>query len=170
MKCVILSLVLATTACGSSSDQKSQSPPGFEAEAPTSGARVSLRAVEVTQKKLVLEVVGDELDNVYGVAFRLKLDTAIVELEKMEAGSVWTKSSGAISRAKLGNPKTLVGVLTQKGAQPGFEAKGTVLATLRFNRKSSTGLSLNFSQVHSAVVAADGRPIDGVRFAGGKLQ
>ncbi len=172
----LLCCALLAAACGSSSDEsKSPGPtPGsvsFVSDATPSGAAVSLRAKEVTDGKLVLEIVGHDLSRLYGVATRVSVDPAALGFEKMEAGPVWQGAGDAIVQAKEGAPGKLVLVLTRNGKQPGVEAQDAVLATLHYKRlNQDLETPVTFAPVRSAIFGDDGRRIDGAIFISGQLK
>ncbi len=171
----LLCCALLAAACGSSSDEGNKPGPtpgavSFVSDAAPSGAAVSLRAKELTDSNLVLEIVGHDLSKLYGVATRVTVDPAALGFEKMEAGPVWQGAGDTILQAKEGAPGKLVLVLTRSGKQPGVEAKDAVLATLHYKRLSKLETPVTFAPVRSAAFGDDGRRIAAATFINGKLE
>jgi hypothetical protein len=170
---VVLLLALLSAACGSSDDSSSPGlgPVEFRpaAQGSPTGPTVKLRQKELTDSRLVLELVGERIENLYGLGFRVQLDSQVLQFDEMQAGGAWSQFPDTLARAKLGTPATLVGVVTRRGKQSGFAADGAVLATLTFTRKVHATTELRFVEAPSALVSDDARQIAGVSWYGGAL-
>jgi Cohesin domain len=172
---VALVALFALGACSSSDDGGSghTTPSGslaFHPAATPAGPSVTLRQKELGGGKLVLELVGHGLSDVYGVAFRLKYDSGVLAYSSLDAGPV--VSQGA--HVALGNAKKsglLVGVATEKGTVAGASANDEVLATVTFAVSAEHATPIDFVAARSAVArASNGESIAGVAFVGGKLE
>jgi hypothetical protein len=162
--------VVALAACSSTSDDTG-SPSGdkklvFHATPDASGASVSMRQKELTNGHLVVELVGHSLPDVYGVAFRLKYDPAVLGLEKVEAGSIWAGAPIALGSEKV--PGVLAGVVSKQGAVPGIAGTDQVLATVSLAVKQKAATSIEFVANRNHVVDASGKSASS-SFTGGAL-
>lgn len=169
----ILLFTALVAGCGSSEDDDKggQTPKGglvFTPDARSAGASVRLEQKELTDTRLVLEIVADDVSDLYGLAFRLKLDPEVLGFEAMQPGTVWNGFTHRLDKAALGSPSVVVGVVSGKGAQSGLAADDQVLATLTLSRKTAAPTQIAFDAAPSALVAADGREIE-VDWYGGAL-
>lgn len=174
MKRTLFSLVsmVALVACSSKSDDTGNTNPGgdkklvFHATPDAAGASVSMRQKELTEGHLVVELVGHALPDVYGVAFRLKYDPAVLGLEKVEAGSVWAGAPIALGSEKV--PGVLAGVVSKQGAVAGLAGSDQVLATVSLTLKKKAATTLEFVASRNHVVDAAGKSASS-SFTGGAL-
>jgi hypothetical protein len=168
----ILTVVLLA-GCGSTDDDGN--PPSgtgdlaFVPDTRQDGASIRLEQKELTDTRLVLDVVAEDVSSLYGLAFRLRIDPEVLALEALEASPAWSSVPQSLAKAQLAPPRTIVGVVTAKGAHSGIDADGTVLATLSLTRKTAAPTAIAFDAVPSAAVAADARKIAGVSWYGGAL-
>jgi hypothetical protein len=139
----------------------------FTPEPGGSGPAVVAQPRDVRAQLLVLDLVGRELESVYGVAFRLEYDGAVMRSTDMTASDRW--SSDALALAQEPRPGLLVAGLSEKGDVRGFDAAHALLATLTFELPGAAGTPVSFVDGHCAVVAEDGAEVDGVRWVGGTL-
>lgn len=164
--------VVALAACSSKSDDTGNTNPNgdkklvFHATPDATGASVSMRQKELTTGHLVVELVGHSLPDVYGVAFRLKYDPAILGLEKVEAGSVWAGAPITLGSEKV--PGVLTGVVSKQGAVGGIAGSDQVLATVSLSLKQKAATSIEFVPQRNHVVDAAGKSASSA-FTGGAL-
>lgn len=166
-------LMMLAGAC-SSSDGKGGGGPAATAglqfvpdDAPST-PHVWLRAKSLTETKLVLEVVGNGVTDLYGVAFRLRYDPAVLAFDSLEASSLW----GTPAPLSMGSQKTpglLLGVVTQQGKAAGLAADDQVLATVALSVLQQTESPVELVAQRSAVVGADGKARAEMSFVGGAL-
>lgn len=170
---LITLLTALLAACGSSEDDGNP-PPGtgqlaFVPDTRQDGASIRLEQKELTDTRLVLDVVAEDVSSLYGLAFRLRIDPDVLALEGLQASPAWSSVPQSLTKAELAPPRTIVGVVTAKGAHAGINADGKVLATLSLSRKTAAPTTISFESAPSAAVAADARKIAGVSWYGGAL-
>lgn len=163
---LVLVLVLSLFAC--SSDDESPRPKAkpvwvFEPAATPAGVSLTLRQKELGPDRLVLELVGHSLQGLYGTAFRLSYDPAVLSFEKLDSPSFPL----ALGSAKT--PGLLVGTVSEKGTSTGKSGGELVLATLTFAITQAKPSAIGFVTSRSALVGEDGKPIASASFAGGEL-
>ena len=170
----VLALPLLVLAC-SSDDEGGASKPKpepklvFEADARPAGTSLILREKAITGDSLVLELVGNSLTDLYGVAFRLRYDPDTLVFAKLEASPAWGGSTPmALGAAKT--PGLLVGTLTHKGKASGVSGAEVVIGVLTFALSQRQPGAIDFVSDRGAFVAADGKPVPQVAFAGGDLE
>jgi hypothetical protein len=161
---------LVLLACSSDDEGgTSKTPPGkvfgFVPTATASGPAVSLRQKELTDTHLVLELVGHQLPDVYGIAYRLNYTTAALTFEKQDAGTIF---SSPLSLANEKTPGLVAGVVTQKGPSTGANGSDKVLATLSFVIVKQEAASIEFVANRSSVVDTAGA-VDSASWTGGTL-
>lgn len=167
-------LLLALAVACSSDDGGGGSKPKpeptltFEADATPPGVALTLRQKELTQDRLVLELVGGSVQDLYGVAFRLSYDSTALTFTQLTAGTAW----GGGAPVALGVAKTpglLVGTVSAKGQASGVSGKEAVLGVVTFTLTERKPSALDFVVQRSALLNTSGKPIEGVGFAGGDL-
>jgi hypothetical protein len=166
---LLLALVAAS---GCSSDDASAPQAGaarkFTPDAlPSSGAVIYIRQKQLDSSQLVLELVGRDLADAYGVAWRLRYDPGVLKLGQVAPTSVWSDNqvhAGREPRAGL-----LVGVVGAKGKRSGVDASDTPLAVVTFTRTEPGATRIDFVVERSAVVRSDGLHAPDVTWVGGKL-
>ncbi len=170
---VVLVLLLSLVGC-SSGDGGGEKPVGtpsgiaFVAAPPPAGAAVALRAKSLTDTELVLEIVSTGVSDLYGVAFRLSYDPAVLALASFSAGTMWG-SPPPLALASQKTPGLLVGVVTEQGKAAGLATDGGVLATVTLSLLQKAESPVAFVPGHSAVVGENGKVQPAVAFAGGAL-
>jgi hypothetical protein len=167
----LVSLVALAGCSSKSDDTENTNPSGdkklvFHATPEATGASISLRQKELTNGHLVVELVGHALPDVYGVAFRLKYDPAVLGLEKVEAGSVWAGAPIALGTEKV--PGVLAGVVSKQGAVAGIAGSDQVLATVSLTLKQKAATGIEFIPHRNHVVDAAGKSASST-FTGGAL-
>lgn len=167
-------LLLLVVACssddgGGSTKPKPKTTPtlSFEAAPVPGGASLSLRAKSLSADQLVLEIVGKGLTDVYGVAFRMKYDPAVLEPVSIAASTAWQGQTSALVNAKT--PGLLVAVLTEQGKTKGIGASDTVLGTLTLSLKQAKPTTLSFVVERARVVDSKGTSPSAVQWAAGAL-
>jgi hypothetical protein len=170
---LIMASIALLAGCGSTEDDGNTKPGdadlAFVPDTRQDGASIRLEQKELTDTRLVLEVVAEDVSNLYGLAFRIQIDPEVLALDGLQASAAWSSVPQAITKAELAPPRTIVGVVTAKGAHAGIDADGQVLATLSLARKTAAPTTIRFDAAPSAVVAADARKIAGVAWYGGAL-
>lgn len=169
---VLLLAAVMALACGSDGgDAGGSKPKGglvFEPEATPAGMAVTLRQKELGKDRLVLELVGHSLADLYGVAFRLSYDPATLAFEKLEASPAWP-GSPPIALGSAKTPGLLVGTVTEKGKAAGVSGGEVVLGTLTFALTQQKPGAIDFVADRSALVATSGKRVSSVGWAGGEL-
>jgi len=166
---LVAALVLA---CSSSDGGGSKKPSGGISFVPApvpAGTSVTLRAKEINEQRLVLEVVAHGVQELYGVAFRLKFDPAALKFEKLEPSSVWD-GSPSVSLGSVPEGGLLLGSVSRKGKANGIAADGAVVAVLRFEVVQKAASSIQLLANRSILVAPDGKVLPGVSWAGGAIE
>lgn len=142
--------------------------PTFVAGDPGAGPSVYLRARSISATALTLEVVGRALPSVYGLAFRLERDPAVLTYASFAKVAPWSATAFAVAQEPT--PGLLVAGLSERGAAPGFAATDTVLGVLDFELATVAASSLTFVEAESAVAQADGTELAGVSWIGGAVE
>ncbi len=165
----VLGLAVGLSAC--SSHRVAQWVPDPPASAPA----VSLRLVRQTRTELRVQVVASDVPDLYGIAYRIRFDPAVLSfVSHAPAEDYWPAASARLDSAvvPVAAPGQLVAAITRRGDVPG-EDTGTeqVLAELVF-RRTEPGQSspLGFVTARSACFDAAGTPIPDVSFVGGQLR
>jgi len=172
VKRFILLFAFVLAACGSDSGGSGGSKPKgsfvFEPASKPAGTAVTLRQKELGKDRLVLELVGHSLADLYGVAFRLSYDPATLAFEKLEASPAWP-GSPPIALGSAKTPGLLVGTVTEKGKAAGLSGGEVVIGTLTFALTRAKPGPIDFVADRSALVATSGKRVSGVGWAGGAL-
>lgn len=170
----LLLVAAALAACEADSTRWQPTPP-----VDPDGPYVALREVSTGTSELRLELVGAGLTDVYGIAYRLTYDPAVLAPTVVEPNAqFWPAEPRSIHQAAIPPlaPGVLVAVMSRRGSLPGEETAdaadgGTVLATIVFTRKSpSATSSIDFVAARSAVIDSAGAPLAGVTWLGGQLR
>ena len=165
---VIVSLLAAMLpACADPPAQQSPPAPGFSADATEAGGSVSLRAVSVTAEHLVVEVVARDVRPLYGVAFRLSYDPAVLRFASTLRGPSWPE--GSVELAKEAAPGLLVSTVSAKGDIKGLDEPEAIVSTLTFDRLARTETKLGFVTTRSTAFTTGGAAAR-ARFTGGTLR
>jgi hypothetical protein len=170
MACAALSALLLVGGCSSDDASAPGAGPArkFAPDAlPTTGAAIYIRQKQLDSTQLVLELVGRDLADAYGVAWRLRFDPAVLKLASAKPTSAWSQSHVHVVREPRAG--LLVGVVGAKGKQSGLDAADTALAEITFTRSAPGGSRLDFVLERSAVVHSDGRHAPAVAWIGGSL-
>lgn len=167
-------IIIAAIALGAcSGDDGGSSRPtagvGFVPAPAPSGVSVSLEERELGADRLVIDVVANGAADLYGAAFRLKYDPAVLAFSKLEPASGWG-SAPPIVLSNAAEPGLLVAVLSNKGKSAGVSGAKLPLATITFQLVKKEATSLELLATRSALVSAKGKNIDGVSWAGGALE
>ncbi|MFO0565520.1 MAG: cohesin domain-containing protein [Polyangiaceae bacterium] len=170
---VVLASALSALACSSDSEDSGGKPTPkrtlvFRSDARPAGSSVTLRQKELGSGRLVLELVGNSVDALYGVAFRLRYDPKVLGFEKVEASPHWG-ASPPLALASEKTPGLVVLTLTEKGKSAGVSGSEVVLGTLAFQLKVEQASAIDVVVERSGAVGADGRARPAVGWAGGDL-
>ena len=140
----------------------------FESDDVPVGSVVFLRAASLSHQQLSLQVVGQELNDVYGLAFRLEYSGQVLSFDAMTAGEGWNGQT-TLPVAREVSAGLLVGAVTQRGDTPGVAVDDAALAQLELPVSKVAGTEIQFVEGRSAVVTGDGDEVDAVSFTGGRL-
>jgi hypothetical protein len=167
MNRILIGLLCATgLACGSDVDTTVVPPTPTEAVFVPDGAPVapgvSLRATQVDDNFVELEVVGHGLSNVYGSSFRIQTDAPLTMAS--------FTSNYAIQKSAEPTPGLSFFVATRSGKAMGQPVDNEVIGSVRFNRTTAEGSPIRFVENRSDVVDADGTPIPALTWIGGELK
>jgi hypothetical protein len=165
----IVALAIVLWGCGSEDEKRPPSPPpepeaAFVTESLPEGATVSLRQANIDDRSLVLEIVQQGAGSLYGAAFRLQMDPEVLAYATLTPGPVW---SNPISHAASSTPGLMIGVISQRGDQPGID--GVVLGTVVLERRAERGSPVRFVPEKSRLFDEDIEPLSDVTFVGGEL-
>jgi len=161
-KLLILAVLIA--ACGESEKPKNlEYIPG---ETPATG--VYLRLITLDDQSLTLEIVGNEITNLYGLAFRLYYDPDVLDFTEMTPSAAWP--ANAISIARKNSTGTLTAAITNRGPATGLDFTDQVIATLSFTLRNETNSCINFSDLRCALVDTTGTEIPDQTWTGGRLE
>jgi hypothetical protein len=142
----------------------------FRPDAAENGATLSLRASSLQDGRAVFTLVGAELDDIYGLAFRLAYDAQGLHFRELVGGSGWGAAPDLRVLGRESRPGLLVAALTRVGKQPGVGGRDAALAEISFELAERKPSRLDFVAPYSRVFAAkDGRKIS-ARFVGGAIE
>ena len=162
--CLFVAGLFPLAACG----KKASKTLTYVPDDPAGGDAVSLRLVSLTETQLMLEVVGNGLSDVYGVAFRLQVDPTALQLVSMETGDGW--ESDALKMAQESHPGLLVATVTNRGDVQGAAAQDRVLARVTFNLLAAPETPIQFVSGRSGVIDSAGAQVPDVTWLGGRLE
>lgn len=169
----LLALLLASAALGCSADEDPPTPSAhgrsFRSDAPPQGPLVHLRASELTDAQLVLELRARGVDDVYGVAWRLSYDPAVLRFAELDPAPSFGSPGARIYAAAEPRPGLMVGVVSAQGSVPGADGSNAAIATIGFDVRARGDARIDFVVERSAVVRSDGSHDASVRFVGGEL-
>jgi hypothetical protein len=117
---------------------------------------------------LVYELVAADLDSLYGVAFRLRFDPAVLRFASFEASAAWPEARVALGEEAT--PGKLVGVIGARGPFAGLSGHENVIAHIRFEAGAKGTSELAFEPERSGVLTAAGQERRDVLFVGGTLR
>jgi hypothetical protein len=144
-------------------------PARFESDAPGTSPAIALELRALTDDALMLDVVGHGLQSVYGIAFRIETDPAVLMLDTLEGSSLWEPMPRSLVRSVEPRPGLGIYVMTAQGRQLGIAADGDVLGTLHFRRQPGDS-PVRFVADRNAVVDDHGLTLGGVAWTGGTLR
>ena len=165
----VLALLLAL---GCSDEDEPARPAGlvFRPDEPGAGPALRLRSTSSTGGRISFEVVAAELDDIYGVAFRLIYDAAVLRFRELVKKGELAAAPELRVMARESRSGLLVAALTRVGKQPGIAGRNAALAELSFDVVARRAGRLDFVATHSRVFAAsDGRMLP-ARFVAGALE
>lgn len=119
-------------------------------------------------EELVLEIRVKRVTDLYGLAFRIQYDPAVLSFQDMTISSLWKENAVGAAREPL--PGLLAGAVTLTGEAEGLQAQDATAAVLRFEVLSRLESALSFVPGRSILMASDGVYITGVDWAGGELR
>jgi len=164
-KLIFLTVLIA--ACGGSEEiEEAKQLEYVPGETPTAG--VYLRLVTLDEQSLTLEVVGNGITGLYGLAFRLYYDPDVLDFAEMTPASAWP--ANAISIARKHPAGVLAAAITNRGPAAGLDFSDQVLATLRFTLLNKDDSCINFIDIRCALVDTAGAEIPGRTWTGGRLE
>jgi hypothetical protein len=163
-KLLILALLIA--ACGGGGGEAEKELVYVERTPPTSG--VFLHLVTLDEQSLTLEVVGNGITGLYGLAFRLQYDPEILDFTEMTPATEWP--ANAISIARKNPTGILVAAITNRGPATGLDAQDQVLATLRFTLMNKGESGIDFITSNCALVDTTATQILDLAWSGGSLE
>lgn len=159
-----LVLMVLVAACGGGERKKQLDYiPG---DLPDAG--IFLRLVTLDDQSLTLEVVGNGITNLYGLAFRLQYDPAVLDFTEMTPAADWPAE--AISIAHETQTGILVAAITSRGPATGLNFSDQVLATLKFNLLAKQETCIAFLDNYCSLVCTDESLIPGQTWSGGRLE
>lgn len=125
----------------------------FEAHDP-SGPRLVLGNAQLTDQQLVVEVVGHELSNIYGLSFRVTWDPAVLNLQSAEKLPGF--SASGLEKFQPSGSGLLLVALGQVGTSSTVVAlDNTAIARMTFTRTTSADTELwlrrGFVMDHDAI-------------------
>jgi hypothetical protein len=160
----LLVLIVLVAACGGSEPKKElvyvQDTP------PTAG--VFLRLVALDEQSLTLEVVGNEIEHLYGLAFRLYYNPHFLDFSEMIPSAAWP--ANAISIARKNRTGVLIAAITNRGPATGLDFSDQVLATLHFQIQKEGDSCIAFTTRGCALVDTTGAQIPDHIWVGGSLE
>ncbi len=165
--CILATLVVCACSSDDASAPAATRARKFTTDSLPAGAVVYVRQKQIDPGHLVLELVGRELPDAYGVAWRLRYDPAALRLAQMDVTDVWNANHVHVAREPRGG--LLVAAVGAKGKQSGPDAQDTALAEITFDRLSAGTSRVDFIAERSAVVHSDGRHAAAVQWIGGAL-
>ena len=160
----LLVLVVLLAACGGGETKKELVY--VEGTTPTAG--VFLRLVTLDEQTLALEVVGNGITGLYGLAFRLQYDPEVLNFTEMTPATTWPANS--LSIARQNTTGTLVSAITSRGPATGLDFQDQVLATLRFSLLKNGESCVDFIDRSCALVDTSGAQIPDQTWSGGNLE
>ncbi len=167
---VVVLAVLSLVGCSSDDDapSKPKSALSFAADAAVKGPAVSLRAKSVSDTRVVLELVAQDLTALYGLAYRLEYDPAVLRFAEQQRGPGFGALS-TLEAAKEPRPGLMLGAVSGKGAQKAVAASGVVLAEVSFDVVKVGATRVDFVAGRNGVLDAAGKAT-GAGFSGGALE
>lgn len=161
-------LVLAGCGAETSEPTPNSGTPLFVSDELPDGPSVHLRVPGGISSTFRLEVVGRALPDVYGLAFRLRLDPGELTRTALELGPGW--SASALALAQEPTPGLLVVGLSERGQAEGYTAADEVLVALDFWRADGSATPLSFVTEQCAVAQVDGGELPAVAWIGGAIE
>jgi hypothetical protein len=135
--------------------------------ASASGPRITLTPSRHDAQTLALNVEGSELSNVYGVAFRVRFDPAVLRFQRWVPAADFSKE--IISVARANQHGVLVGAVTGKGTFPGLNLEKRTLGTIELALLTTAPTAIDFVADRSEVIQVDGSRAT-VQWRGGAIQ
>lgn len=153
MRLAHVALLSMLIACDASTPRRGEPP---TPEQPP--AAVDERVVFLRRAGDRVEVVARGVEEIHGIAFRLKWDPATLSLGNAHASEAW--SGHVLVVGKETAPGELAGVWSERGPAPGIHATGeTVLGWLEISSSADQAVPA-FVAERSKVVDAKGKRVD----------
>lgn len=133
---------------------------------PTSG--VYLLPVNFDEQSLTLEVVGNGITDLYGLAFRLQYDPEVLDFTEMIPAADWPAEAISISHET--QTGILVAAVTSRGSATGLNFQDQVMATLHFDLLKEGESGIRFINHSCALVSTSGTQIPDLAWSGGSLE
>lgn len=165
VQAVVTAVALAGALAGCDTEPLELPTLVFEPSGDPEPPAVYLRAAQLSESHLTLEVVGSGLSDVYGVAFRLEHEPGALRVTSLSAGPLWP--GDALSAVAQPDPSVVVAGLSARGAATGFAAQDDVLAVLELELSAFS--TIEFVDGHNAVAGADGTEASDVNWLGGRV-
>jgi hypothetical protein len=171
LRTLTASLALATTlACSSNEDPGGgdTSPVrAFQSDALPSGTVIYVRQKEISADALVLEIASRNVSDLYGLAWRLRYDPAVVRAVQMEPTTFFGANN--VHALREAEPGLFVAAVSEKGKKPGSAATDTALAVIDFELLAAKETRIDFVAERSTIVQSDGTHAAPVQWVGGAL-
>jgi hypothetical protein len=161
---VILLAVLGGSGCN---DDAVEGGRGFVPDAGT-GAGISLEPSGNDDGDLTLDVVATDVPDLYGLAFRIHYDAAVLRHRGFEAGSDWP--AARIGQAREPAAGELWAVVGAKGSFEGLPGGRRVAARFSWDRLTDAPTDVQFVPGRVRALGAAGSPIAELRWRGGRLE
>ncbi len=159
-----LVLIVLVSACGGSEEKK---PLEYIPDDPPD-AGVFLRLAALDEQSLTLEVAGKGIIDLYGLAFRLRYDPAVLAFTEMTPAADWPAEAISISHET--QTGILVAAITSRGPATGLNFSDQVLAALRFKLLAKQATCIDFLENNCALVNTDESLIPDHTWSGGRLE
>ncbi len=170
MRALLFSMLLAECiACSQatpSSGPTEADSVSFTPASPAGGPSVYLRG-RAEGAQVIVEVMGRDLRDVHGVAFRVLYDPEALSFVDATSSSKWSRKSVALAKAGTGGQ--LAVTWSEMGAVTGVDALSeTTLGTLRFDVHGAHSSAIAFREDRSTVLDTRGTAI-AVTWRGGSV-
>lgn len=168
---LLLLVLLGFIACNSSSSNKSIIYTGDETQIEDNLLYFVQRNATEETIELGLTLSNLTVDRMYGIAFDIDFDPAILEFVKYEAGD-FLEDSGKVTAnyaaaLQSNNPGTLIVGISQQGWKAGVVGGGTLIS-LTFKGKSEGTSSILFE--NNAVKNPQLETVNGIRWINGAIR
>lgn len=133
------------------------------------GASLSLVDSGSRSDQVALDLVAHDIDELYGVAFRMTYDPNAIGFTQIAPGPAFAQAPERVVIGREPITGLLVGAVTRVGRKLGVSGRGGVVAHLTFERARKAPTRIDFVDARSTVLGADGRTL-AASFVGGMLE